>query len=142
MHKNFKYCSYCFCKNERLWRWPCRHSIEFWEFQMIALNLICGNQPPAPPPGTAGVVASGGYASKAAERTALQVARAPGAQPLMSDSSAARPTTEQNPRPASHSRDLIVHQNITAVRRNALDMWVERGSRHEAAGEGGQLVCE
>jgi hypothetical protein len=47
------------------------------------------------------------YASRAPERTALQVARVPGPQPLMSDSSAARPArsagqhTERAPPPAS-----------------------------------------
>jgi hypothetical protein len=62
------------------------------EDQKIDLYLIRGNPPPVPPPGTPGEVASGGYGSRAPERTALQVARVPGPQPLMSDCSAVRPS--------------------------------------------------
>jgi hypothetical protein len=44
------------------------------------------------PPGTPGVVPTGGYASRTPKRTALQVARGPGPQPLMRRGPTARPS--------------------------------------------------
>jgi hypothetical protein len=48
----------------------------------------------SPPPSTPGVVPSGAYASKAPERTVLQVARVPGPQPLIGQGKASRVATK------------------------------------------------
>jgi hypothetical protein len=84
-------CSYRLCKIRGCRASRTHHQSSFGGFRRLpyVLYAVTRHQPPpARHPG--GSVPSGGYASRAPERTAPQVARVPGPQPLMSDSPAAR----------------------------------------------------
>ena len=83
------FCSYRLFKIRDCRASRTHHQSSFGGFKRLPyiLNAVTRHQPP--PARHPGGRPSGGYASRAPERTALQVARVPGPQPLMSDSAAA-----------------------------------------------------